>query len=351
MKAIFRYFYFGGLVLLAACNTSESKVPLESRPTPVQVMEIIAKPREEVLRLLGTVAADREVKLAFKVVGKIKLLSFEEGDHLAAGSLLARLDTVELRARHEQVRENRDKARRDMDRMKTLFKSRSISEARYQDPRTAFLNSAAEQTIVEDQLRHSPLTAPFSGIVSRKIAEEGEIVGPGVPVAVLTRMDPILVKAAVPDNFLSKVRIDQPVKVKVDSHPQQQFPGFVRRLATVADPLSRTFEIEIRLGNPDEILRPGLIAKVEIRHQEENIAIYIPLDAVVGFGTRPVVFVVNGQKAEKRDIRTGDIFADRIEVLEGLDAGELLVVAGHEFLNNRQPVVLDRGVSIADATD
>jgi membrane fusion protein (multidrug efflux system) len=351
MKAIFRYFYLWGFVLLAACNTSESKVAQETRPTPVQVMEIIAEPREEVLRLLGTVAADREVKLAFKVGGKIKQLSFEAGDHLPAGSLLARLDTVELLARHQQVRENHSKARRDMDRMKALFKSRSIAQAKYQDARTAVLNTAAERAIVEDQLRHSRITTPFSGIVSRKIAEEGEIVGPGVPVAVLTQMDPILVKAAVPDNFLSKVRINQPVKVKVDSHPQKQFPGFVRRLATVADPLSRTFEIEIRLDNPDEILRPGLIAKVEIRHQEENIGIYIPLDAVVGFGTRPVVFVVNGQKAERRDIRTGDIFADRIEVLEGLAAGELLVVAGHEFLKNRQPVVLDRGVSIADATD
>jgi RND family efflux transporter MFP subunit len=308
----------------------------------VEVIQLRKQTRAEVIHLLGTVEAKREVKLAFMTGGKIRELSFEEGEQLRAGAVLAELDTIELMARKEKALENKNKARRDLKRMEKLYKQRIVPQASYEDTRSLLISAEAELKIVEDNLKNSLIKAPFAGRITKKLSEVGEIVSPGMPVAVLTQMDPILVKAAVPDNLVGKIQKRQTVHVAVDSHPQKRFTGLVHKLETIADPLSRTFSMEIELANPGEMLRPGLIAKVEILREKRDQGIFIPLESVIGFGARPSVFVVKDEMAERRMIKIGRIVGEETAVLEGLSEGEVLVVTGQEYLKDRQQVLIYR---------
>jgi RND family efflux transporter MFP subunit len=342
MKSVSRFGSLLALVFLVACADAETKSIKEAKQVSVEVIELRKQSRAEVIRLLGTVEAKCEVKLAFKTGGKVRNLSFEEGEQVKAGAALAQLDTIELLARKEKALENKNKARRDLNRMERLYRQHIVPQASYEDTRSLLISAEAELRIVEDNLKHSVIKAPFTGRITKKLSEVGEIVSPGMPVAVLTQMDPILVKAAVPDKLMGKVKTRQTVHVTVDSHPHRRFTGLVHKLETTADPLSRTFRMEIRLANPGEMLRPGLIAKVEILREEGPHRIFIPLESVLGFGVSPSVFVVKDQMAERRMIKMGRIVGEETEVLEGLVEGEMLVVIGQEYLKERQQVLTQR---------
>ena len=345
MKSINRHLLLIGILCLAACNNAETKTTKEERKVPVEVIQVHRQPREEMLNFLGTVEPNREMKVSFKIGGKIKSLAIEEGHLVKAGTLLAQLDLTELMAKKEKALENKNKAKRDMDRMEKLFKKNIVPESSFQDSRSLFISASAELKIVEDNIKNSTIRAPFTGRITKKLSEVGEIISPAMPVAILTEMEPILVKASVPDNFIQKIRTGKTVHVLVDSHPQEKFKGVINRIETTVDPLSRTFRVEIRLANPGEKLRPGLIAHVEIIHREKGLGIFIPLDSIIGFGSNPTIFLIKNLMAKKRMIKTGKIMGDQVEVLEGLVEGEILVVSGQEYLKDQQLVLIDRKVS------
>lgn len=326
--------FLWGMALLVSCTDTESNTPREIKRTPVEIIQVFKEPLEEVMNLIGTVEADREMKVSFKIGGKLKRIEFEEGDLVKKGSLLAELDNTELLARKEKAIANKNKARRDQGRMENLYKNNIVPLSSVQDAKTLYVSAQTELKIIEENLRNSLIKAPFTGRITRKLFEVEEIVSPGTPVAILTEMDPVVVKAAVPDNFIRKITIGGMAEVQVDSYPEERFTGTIVSLDTTADPLSRTFRMEIRLSNETEKLRPGLIAHVKVAHVRKDPAMLIPLDVVVGFGTEPSVFVVKDSKAMRRIIKTGGIFGERVEVLEGLAPGDNLVVSGQEYLRD-----------------
>jgi len=292
MKSINRHLLLIGILCLAACNNAETKTNQKEKKVPVEVIQVRRQLREDKLNLLGTVEPNREMKVGFKIGGKIKRLTFEEGHLVKAGTLLAQLDITELMAQKEKALENKNKAKRDMDRMEQLFKKQIVPESSFQDARSLFIKAGAELKIVEDNIKNSSISASFTGRITNKLSEVGEIVSPAKPIAILTEMDPILVKASVPDNFIRKIRTGKTVLVMVGSHPQEKFKGVINRIETTADSLSRTFRIEVRLPNPGEKLRPGLIAHVEIIDREKGLTMLIPLDSIIGFGSDPNIFVI-----------------------------------------------------------
>ena len=330
------------IIFLGACSDVETTSTEEVQKTSVEVIRVCEKPREEVINLLGTVEANREMKVSFKLGGKIKRLAFEEGQLIEEGALLAELDTAELSAQRERALAKRNKAKRDLDRTRRLFDKHTVPLASLQDARSLFISAEAELKIVEDGLENSIIKASFTGRIIRKLSEVGEVVGPGTPVAILAEIDPILVKAAVPDNLTQKIGIGDVAYVRVDCYPQKTFEGTINRLETTADPLSRTLGAEVRLANPDEELKPGLIAHVEVIHREEGLRILVPLNAVIAFGSNPAVFVIENLKAERRAIAIGDIIGEEVEVLEGLSPLEMVVVNGQAYLNDGQQVLIDR---------
>lgn len=337
-----RFIALAAVLIIAGCTEAQPEGVREERKVSVEVVEVREETREEVFRLQGTLEADREMKLGFKAGGKIEAIFAEEGREVARGALLARLDRTELFARRDKALEQKGKAERDRVRMERLFRDRTVAESTYQDAESLYITAEAELKIVEDLLGNSEIRAPFSGIVTHKLSEIGEVVGAGAPVAILTEMDPILLKAALPDSLVPRLKPGMDATVKARSSPRESYRGKVLRLEPTADPLSRTLRIVIRLANPGAGLRPGLIARVEIRGGRKAPGIYVPLDAVTGLGSRPVLFVARNSMAEKRAVQTGDISGTHIEILGGVSPGDLVIVSGQEYLKDRQTVTISK---------
>lgn len=340
MNKMIRFISILGIFLLWACTAEEPEKTEEVVFAPVHVMKVQKKRKNEKYNLIGTIEINREMKVAFKLAGKITKLSFEEGQRIEKGALLAQMDTTELLAQKEKVLVNQSKAKRDLERMEKLFKQKIIPESSLQDAQSAYNLSNAELKIVEDALKNSTIRAPFTGRMIKKLAEVGEVVGPGTPIALMAELDPILVKVAIPDYLIPKVKVGDTAIIKVDWEPDRQFKGTIHRLEPIADPITRTIRVEISVANPNEILKPGLMAQVEMTHQENEPGIYLPLDAVIGFGKAPFIFVVQDLNAIQRVIETGKIIQEEVEIIKGLEPGEVVVISGQEYLKDQQPIVI-----------
>lgn len=340
MNKMIRYISVLGILLLFACTAKETETTDEIVYAPVHVMKVHKQQKQEQHNLIGTIEINRQMKVGFKLAGKISRLAFEEGQQIQAGILLAKLDTTELRAQREKALENQTKAQRDLGRMEKLFRQKIVPESSLQDAQYAYNLSSAELKIVEDALKNSRITAPFTGRIIKKLAEEGEVVGPGTPIALLAEMDPILVKAAIPDHLIPKINVGDTAVTKVDWDSNKRFSGAIHRMESMADPVTRTIRIEILVANPNGTLKPGLMAQVEITRQDSESRIYLPLDAVIGFGKAPFIFVIQDLNAEKRGIKTGKVIKEEVEIIEGLSPGETVVISGQEYLRDQQPVII-----------
>jgi len=342
MSGLTRIFILIFLVALCACDNGAGEISTDAARTPVSVITARERVNPRVLRLSGTVEANRAGKAGFKIGGKIRSLAFEEGQLVRKGALLARLDPAELLEQKRKAEEQESKTGRDLDRMEKLHGKGTVPLSSFQDAISVHVSAEAELNIVKEQLENCELYSPFTGRVTRKLCEVGEVVGPGTPIALLTEMDPILVKAAVPDQLLPQIHPGQTVHVETDQQFPTRFQGKVTRIETSADPLSRTFHVEVLLENPDEALKPGLIVRVQVIVDPDHRAIFVPLDAVLDFGPDPSVFVVLDGTAHKRSIAMGEVKGSEVELLQGLSPGEMVVVSGQEYLKDQQPVTVDR---------
>ncbi|MBN1850961.1 MAG: efflux RND transporter periplasmic adaptor subunit [Deltaproteobacteria bacterium] len=340
MIRIIKYISLFVFVLFSGCTAEDPETTDEIVFAPVHVVAVQNQKKDEQYNLIGTIEINREMKVGFKLAGKVTQLTFEQGQWIEKGTLLAQLDTTELLAQKEKVLENRSKTKRDLERMEKLFKQKIVPESSLQDAQSAYNLSGAELKIIEDALKNSTIMAPFSGKIIQKFAEEGEVVGAGIPIALLAEMDPILVKAAIPDYLIPKIHVGDDAVIKVDWEPGRRFPGTIRRIEPLADPITRTIRVEILVANPRETLKPGLMAQVEITHHANEASIYLSLDAVMGLGKAPFVFVVQDLNAVKREIETGKILQDEVEIIKGLSPGDTVVVSGQEYLRDQQPVII-----------
>ncbi|HEX6861286.1 MAG TPA: efflux RND transporter periplasmic adaptor subunit [Thermoanaerobaculia bacterium] len=340
----------------------------------------------------GTLAADEEAELGPKVAGRITSLAVDLGDHVRRGQTLARLSPTdfELRVRQaesalqqaraqlglpaggparivdpdetavvKQAAANLTQARLTRDRMARLLEQQlipqqdfdaaeaglQVAEARHQEAietartRQALLGQRmSELEIARQALRDSAITAPFDGMIRERQAGVGDYVSPGQPVVVLVRVHPLRLRLEVPEREAAGVRGGQAVRLTVEGDPGSH-EGHVARISPSIREESRTLLVEAEVPNPGGRLRPGSFAKAEIVTQADEPAVLVPTSSVVSFaGIEKVIGVADGKAVEKR-VKTGRRSGDKVEILEGAAAGDVVVVEPGNLVDG-QPVTI-----------
>ncbi len=326
------------------------EVPRDAGPRLVQVATV--RLRELVFDLSGsgTVEAQRRVTVSAEVPARVVEVGAAEGDWLERGALLLRLDDRDVRHQIEATRASINQeqvtlARRDFERKQRLFADGAVvrsmvdqAESRYLSLDSSYRATRAKISQLEAQLGKTRVAAPISGVVTRLAVTEGEIVGPGTPVASLENMDEVLVILKLADRDFVRVRRGLPVEATAAAFSGEVFRGEVSRLGSAADPVTRTFEVESRLKNPGLRLRPGLIVTLRILLESRG-GLAVPAAALVeeeaGRGT---VFVAEGGTVHRREVTLGDRLDREVEVTAGLTEGNRVVVVGHEGLADGQAV-------------
>jgi RND family efflux transporter MFP subunit len=331
------------------------------QPAPVVVVTPRTAQVTEELRLTGTLTAERSARLSPRVDGLVARIRVDAGDRVKRGAPLLELDAAVARLALERARAGAveaqarfDEALRLADEARRLVADRHLPrtelDRREADAKLADAALSAAKAAEKEQaemVRRHVLPAPFDGVVARRMTDVGEWVTRGTPVMELVATDRVRLDVQAPQERFGSIREDAPVEVLIDTRGGQSLPGRVAARVPVSDPTARTFLVRILVDDAGGRLLPGTSATAVIPLPGAETALIVPRDALLRYpdGTHSV-FVVReasgGATAEERRVKLGRIGA-QVEVLEGISAGERVVIRGNESLRNGQAVRITDG--------
>jgi membrane fusion protein (multidrug efflux system) len=295
---------------------------------PVEAVTVQSQSLSGGLQTVGSLRADESVIVRPEVGGRIERIHFEEGGRVAAGQPLFTLDASVARAALNEAEANLENSRRANARAAELAGSQLIAKSDYDTTRAAFAVDQARVASARAALSKMTLRAPFSGRIGLREVSVGDFVSVGQDLVPLVRMDPIKVDFSVPEGALSQIASGQPIDVTVDAFPGQTFAGKVVAIAPVIDPGSRSVQLRAEIPNPDGRLRPGQFAKLVLDTSGGVSGLLIPEQALMQEGETRFVYTVVDGKAHKAVVKTGPRVPGKVQVLEGLKAGDVVITAG-----------------------
>ena len=319
----------------------------ESAEVLVTVSAAVTGTVESKISLTGDIEPQYQVVVYSRVSGEVEKLAVDVGDSVEKGGIIAQIEKEKLvlqverlDASLESAEINLKKLCRDYERMKSLFEKNAISQQKMDNIDTVYKSAQAQVkelkaalALAGIQLKDSTITAPIKGIVARKFVEEGDIVTAtsqmkGTPLAAIVDMDIIKVVVNVTEGDMSAVRVGQEARVKVDACPDKVFIGRVSNISPVFDSLSRTAPVEIKIANPEHLLRPGMFARVEIITGVHENVLIVPISAIVYNEDKETLFILKGNTAGLREVKTDLSDGEIVEIVSGLSEGEKVIIDG-----------------------
>ncbi len=325
------------------------QAPAATAAVPVRVQPVSRRGVSRYLETNGVLEAENEVDVVARVSGPIVEILTEEGRAVKAGDLLARIDDREAKNQVAIATVNRDEAKLAYDRAQSSYEQQLIAQEAY-DAAQAKLDAAeAQLKAAQLQFDYTRIRAPFAGLVVNRYVKLAQNVSANTPLFRLSDFTPLLCPIQVPEKELPNVRVGQPARLELDAFPNTSFEADVLRISPTIDAATGTMKVTLEVNGRGE-LRPGLFASVYLETARHENALVIPRTALVMDSIGDTVYVVDGDTAARREIRIGFREADDIEVLEGLEEGDRVVVLGQESLSDGTPVSIlhDPGTEAAD---
>jgi RND family efflux transporter MFP subunit len=319
---------------LDACH-SKKETADSLPPVAVRTITIESRARPSGEEVVGTVRAKLHAVIEAKVSGRIEAFLVAPGQTLQAGDLIAQLDSHEIQARLDQALAMREQATRDLERARELFAKKITTQAEFDAVQAHERVAVGSATEIETMLGYTKVAAPFDGVVTRKLADVGDLATPGKPIAEMEDPSALRFEADVPEALIGALKLGAELPVRVGAL-LGEIKGRVVEVAPVADPASRTFLVKLDLP-PTDGLRSGQFGRVLVPTGKTN-SIWVPASALIVRGQVETVFVAANGHAQLRLVRTGKHTDAEVEILAGLSRGENVVTKGAGELRDGQSV-------------
>lgn len=313
----------------------------EAAPARVRLAQAETARVEQLVEAVGTLVAVESVALSAEIAGRVEAILFRQGERVEAGAVLVRLERDGAEAEVSTRRAEADEVAQAQSRAETLA-DRRVGPRAAADDLDARLNAArARVAAAEAQLDDLTITAPFAGRLGLRDISVGAQVDPGRELVTLDSVSPIDLRFSVPERYLAEVRPGAKVVAESVAYPGRTFEGEVRAVDSRVDPALRAVEMEARLDNPDGALLPGMFMGLRVGAGVREEAVVVPPMAVQVRGSSHFAFRVADGKAERVEVKVGQRTADRLEILEGLKAGDQIVVEGLQRVADGKPVEVE----------
>jgi membrane fusion protein, multidrug efflux system len=309
----------------------------------VQVVAVEARqqPVTDTLGLVGSIAANEIVEIKSETEGIIQEIHFDEGQKVDKGQLLIRLDDTKLAATVAEAESSFKLSQANFERAKQLSEDRLISRQEFDQASATFDLNRATLELKRRQLKDTRIHAPFAGITAARHVSPGQVIARETVLTVLVDLDPVKVEVNVPERFLQQIRVGLPLEFSVAAFAGEKFRGEVYFVSPQINENLRTALVKARIPNPENKLRGGMFASLDLTLQVREAAIVVPEPAIMSNGDQFSVFVVDADSnAQLRPVQVGLRLAGKAEVVKGLKAGEKVVVEGVQKLRPGAPVKL-----------
>lgn len=332
------------LISLSGCGDGEKNSPLSDKDTiPVQTIQLKKEEVQRSVATSGKFTTDDEALLSFKTGGIIRKIFVREGDAIRKGQILASLDLDEMESMVDQAKTAYDKALRDYKRAGNLYRDSVATLEQYEDSKTALDLAAKQLKIAEFNLKHSEIRAPESGFILKKLANEGEITGPGIPVLMTNGAGKgnWFLKVSVSDREWAVVKEGDRAEIELDAYPGKTFNARVAKRSEGVDPFTGTLTVDLK---PESIagskLASGLFGKAKIFPKEKISTWVIPYEALLdGDGNTGFVFITNdGRSVKKVKVEIAGLTDGSVLVSEGLEDADRLIISGSAYLEEHSVI-------------
>ncbi len=329
-------------IFIASCSknktTTTNETVVSEKDTTVYLvkttqLEKITVPRN--MEYTANLLAYEEINYAPAAPGRIEEINVEVGSHVRKGEVIARMERTQLIQANEQLQN----ARINFERMDTLRKTNSISQQQYDGAKTQY---EVLKSNVDFLNRNTTLVSPINGIVTGKYFESGELYS-GAPntaagkaaIVTLMQINPLKAKVNISEKYFPLIKTGMKAGVGVDIFPDKKFNGRIFRVYPTISSDTRTFPVELEISNNNEVLRPGMFARVSLDLGESE-AIIVPATAVIkqeGTNDRYIFLANDGHLARKVFVEIGDRYDDKLEIIsKEIKVGDKIIIAGQEKL-------------------
>jgi len=317
-------------------------------PSSVSAVSVTASSWQPRLKSVGNVQAVQGVMVNNEVEGQVERILFESGDMVVKGQTLVKLDSEVDQADLAGLEATLSLAETQLARNRKLLKDRAVSQGDYDETAAQLSQAMAQVEAKKALIEKKTIRAPFDGQLGIRRVNLGQYLAAGSSIAELEALDPVYVDYALPERHLDKLKVGQPVHITAAAYPGRVFEGRIQAISPAVDRQTRNVQIRALFENPDRLLRPGMFAKVETLLAEKDRVLTLPREAVTFNTYGDSVFLIEAGKGEqtgklivqRRQIKTGDVRGDQVEVLDGLSEGDRVVSAGQVKLRNGAEVAI-----------
>lgn len=325
--------------LMSACSSENEEVENETngvRLMPVETVTMVNGDFDDYIRLSGTVEAIEDATISSESSGRILSIS-NRGDLIRRGDIIARLDDRVIRAQYDASKTAFELAEDTFNRLESLYADSIISTQDFRSARAQRDQAKAQLELTNKQLLDSEIKAPFDGRVEERFLRTGELVNPGQPVVRLVNTDDIRVLAGIPERFSGQITEGSEVEVNIRAIGIAPIESRVTYSGNVIDPDTRTYTIEVELDNSEGIIKPDMIVELQVNRSTLQDVLIVPRTAVLRDEEGSSLFISrneNGLKyAELVRVTTGMSSGPIIQILDGLEVGDEVVVSGMRSLS------------------
>ena len=344
------------VVLLQACAESETAMLQQQSagPSPVTVQTTIVQPGSwtHSFKSYGVVHPAEEYEVGVEVSSTVEEVLFREGESVAAGDLLLRLDDRRLKLRVdsaeasvEEARATQEQTRSTHERNQSIFKTGVISEQAFRQSEANFKaaganlrRSLSSLEMAREELADAQVRSPVSGVVTRRDVEPGKSVSPMDRLGVIQVMDALRIETFISQKDINHVRVGLPATVTSPGVPGRVFAGRVDQVASSAEDATGNFEVGVVVEQDSDLLRDGMSAMVEFRGAQQQDALAVPRTALVDRGRQLMVYRVEDDIAREIEPVLGVGNAERVPVYAGLVAGDEIVISNLRLVVNGTPI-------------
>lgn len=326
---------------LSACgnNKSQTSTIANQDTIPVKIMMLQMEDANHAIQSSGQFTTNDETFLSFKNGGIINKIYVKEGDPVHKGQLLASVNQTEISAQVQQVTLSYQKAQRDYDRASQLYRDSVATLEQMQNAKTALQVAKQQLDAIKFNQNYSEIRATSNGYVLKKLANDGQVVGPGTPVLQINgaNQSKWVLKIGLSDEQWAALKIGDRADITTDALPHTVLQAKVSRKAEGIDPQSGTFGVELTLDEANtKGLAAGLFGKATIIPTKTTSSYSIPYDALLDAGENEgYVFVTDDEKtAKKVKVKLGAVLKDKINISGGLEDARALIISGSAYLTD-----------------
>jgi len=309
-----------------------------ARVVAVEAVTLRPTPLVETVSSIGSLVADESVVIRPEVDGRIVEIAFDEGQPVKAGQLLFRLDDAVYRAQLDEAEARQDLTRRTYERAKTLRKKGAGSGETLDRALSELRIAEASVELNKARLEKMRIVAPFAGTIGLRQVSLGAFVEAKNELVTLVNLDSLKVEFRVPERYYRVLSEGGHIRAAPDALPGEVFDGRIYAIAPVVDINGRSIAVKARVGNPKQRLRPGMFVRITLIVGERVDALVVPESAILQRGDGQFVYRIEDGKAALIKVKLGLRQTGRVEVVDGLRAGDTVVTAGQIKLRPGTPV-------------